>query len=122
MPHTACKGSGLHYGAFRGSRAISERPNGSWKLSIGREKAPIRYWLRGLPAGAGAVSSNPDSNALLCFLCRFGASEATTGFAGAEIQSASASVAAKAEEKGVRLAGLLSQQGKSLKRVFLYKI
>ena len=88
------------------------------------EKAPIRYWLRGLPAGAGAgaVSSNPDSNALLCFLCRFGASKATAGFAGAEIQSASAPVAAKAEEKGVRLASLLSQQGKSLKRVFLDKI
>ena len=116
MPPTVCTGPEGPCGAFRGSKVIFEGPNSSWKLCIGRVKAPIRYWLLGLPTGAGAVSSLTDSDPLLYFLRRFGASKATAGFAGAEIQSASAPVAAKAEEKGVRLERLLSQQGKSLRK------
>ena len=116
MLHTVCSGSEGPCGGFRGTRSIFEGPDGPWKLCIGREKSPIRYWLRGLPAGAGAVSSLTKSDPLLYILRRFGALKATASLAGAKIQSASAPVATKAEEKGVRLERLLSQQGKSLRK------
>ena len=117
-PPVGLRDSATHYlgldeslSAQRRALKISVALQGPQKLSIGRQWAVIRYWVV-----SGCVVDEPHltlyANLLIAFFYRFGALKVASIFAGAQIQSAPTSVAAKAQEKGVRFERLLSKQGK----------